>query len=124
MSLDKLSEALHRRVEAVLVAVGARPDGSLWVLGNRLQSQRVDPVGRPITPSKLAGSGRIPAGRLTLKAARSAPPMAKALNLVRQAMSPDPSRRAAGTAESTDRPAVAKAAGPQRPASPPTSIMF
>ena len=45
MSLDKLSEALHRRVEAVLVAVGARPDGSLWVLGNRLQSQRVDPGG-------------------------------------------------------------------------------
>jgi conjugative relaxase-like TrwC/TraI family protein len=82
--LDEISQTPTGEVEAVLAAVDACPDGSVWVLGDPRQSQPVGAGGIADHLDRLAASGQIPAARLTVNRRQVDPADRRALDLLRQ----------------------------------------
>ena len=82
--LDEISQTPTAEVEAVLAAVDACPDGSVWVLGDPRQSQPVGAGGIADHIEALAGAGKIPSARLTVNRRQVDPADRRALDLLRQ----------------------------------------
>ena len=82
--LDEISQTPTAEVEAVLAAVDACPDGSIWILGDPRQSQPVGAGGMADHIEILASSGRIPSARLTTNRRQFDPTDRQALALLRQ----------------------------------------
>jgi conjugative relaxase-like TrwC/TraI family protein len=82
--LDEISQSPTGEVEAVLAAVDACPDGSVWVLGDPRQSQPVRAGGIANHVETLAGAGVIPSARLTVNRRQVDAADRRALDLLRQ----------------------------------------
>ncbi len=81
--LDEISQTPTHEVEAVLAAVDACPDGSIWVLGDPRQSQPVGAGGAADHIEQLATSGVIPSARLTVNRRQVDAADRQALDLLR-----------------------------------------
>jgi hypothetical protein len=81
--LDEISQTPTGEVEAVLAAVDACPDGSLWVLGDPRQSQPVGAGGIADHLDRLATGGQIPVARLTVNRRQVDPADREALDMLR-----------------------------------------